>query len=71
MGQHGWAGHRRGSGSSTTSSGIQWMDGASAGAESLWPSVIRWKSVFSSNWKNIKNRRGEGGVCQWGASVNE
>jgi len=32
--------HGRGSGSG---SGIQWMDGASAGAESLWPSVIRWK----------------------------
>ncbi len=32
-----------------------------AGAESLWPSVIRWKPVFSSNWKNIKNRRGGGG----------
>jgi hypothetical protein len=29
--------------------------------ESLWTSVIRWKPVFSSNWKNIKNRRGEGG----------
>jgi len=29
--------------------------------ESLWPSVIRWKLVFSSNWKNIKNRRGGGG----------
>jgi hypothetical protein len=38
-------------------SGIQWMDGAPVRAESLWPSVIRWKSVFSSNWKNIKNRR--------------
>jgi hypothetical protein len=23
--------------------GIQWMDGALAGVESLWPSVIRWK----------------------------
>jgi hypothetical protein len=34
------------------------MDGAPASAESLWPSVIRWKPVFSSNWKNIKNRRG-------------
>jgi len=33
------------------------MDDASMGAESLWPSVIRWKPVFSSNWKNIKNRR--------------
>jgi len=40
MGQHGQAGHERGSGSSTTSSGIQWMDGASVGAKSLWPSVI-------------------------------
>jgi hypothetical protein len=39
------------------------MDGAPVGAESLWPSVIQWKPVFSSNWKNIKNRRG-GGVCQ-------
>jgi hypothetical protein len=37
------------------------MDGASVGAESLWPNVIRWKPVFSSNWKNIKNRQGEGG----------
>jgi hypothetical protein len=37
------------------------MDGAPAGAESLWPSVIRWKPVFSSNWKNIKNHRGGGG----------
>ncbi len=48
-------------------SGIQWMDGALAGAESLWPSVIRWKLVFSSNWKNIKNRRGWGGmsVISW------
>jgi hypothetical protein len=42
-------------------SGIQWMDGAPPNAESLWPSVIRWKMVFSSNWKNIKNRRGGGG----------
>jgi len=40
MGQHGQAGHKRGSGSSTTSSGIQWMDGVSVGAKSLWPSVI-------------------------------
>jgi hypothetical protein len=32
------------------------------GAESLWPSVIRWKPVFSSNWKNIKNHRGRGGT---------
>jgi len=47
MGQHGRAGHGRGSGSSTTNSSIQWMDGALVGAESLWPSVIRWKSVFS------------------------
>jgi len=31
-------------------SGIQWMDGAPAGAESLWPSVIRWKPVFSSRF---------------------
>jgi hypothetical protein len=38
------------------------MDGAPVGAESLWLSVIRWKPVFSSNWKNIKNRRGEGGT---------
>jgi len=38
-------------------SGIQWMDGAPVGAESLWPNVIRWKPVFSNNWKNIKNRR--------------
>jgi len=30
-----------GSGSSTISSGIQWMDGALVGAESLWPSVIQ------------------------------
>jgi hypothetical protein len=37
------------------------MDGAPVGAESLWPSVIQWKPVFSSNWKNIKNRRGRGG----------
>jgi len=29
-----------GSGSSTTSLGIQWMDGAPMGAESFWPSVI-------------------------------
>jgi hypothetical protein len=35
VGQHGGAGHKRGSGSSTTSSGIQWMDGALVGAESL------------------------------------
>jgi hypothetical protein len=41
VGQHGQAGHGKGSGSSTTSSGIQWMDGAPVGAESLWPSVIR------------------------------
>jgi hypothetical protein len=33
------------------------MDGALVGAESLWPSVIQWKPVFSSNWKNIKNLR--------------
>jgi hypothetical protein len=46
-------------------SGIQWMDGASAGAKSLWPSVIRWKLVFNSNWKNIKNRRGEGGYVSY------
>jgi len=59
VGQHGRAGHERGSCSSTTSSGIQWMDGAPMGAESLWPSVIRWKLVFSSNWKNIKNHWGE------------
>jgi len=58
VGQHRRVGHRRGSGSSTTSLGIQWMDGAPVGAESLWPSVIRWKPVFSSNWKHIKNRRG-------------
>jgi hypothetical protein len=37
------------------------MDGAPVGAESLWPSVIRWKPVFSNNWKNIKNRRGGAG----------
>jgi hypothetical protein len=37
------------------------MDGALASAESLWPSVIRWKPVFNNNWKNIKNRRGGGG----------
>jgi hypothetical protein len=37
------------------------MDGARAGAESFWPSVIRWKPVFSNNWKNIKNLRGGGG----------
>jgi hypothetical protein len=37
------------------------MDGAPVGAESLWPNVIRWKLVFSNNWKNIKNRRGRGG----------
>jgi hypothetical protein len=36
------------------------MDGVPVGAESLWPSVIGWKPVFSSNWKNIKNRRGGG-----------
>ncbi len=24
----------------------QWIDGAPVGAESVWPSVIRWKSVF-------------------------
>jgi len=42
-------------------SSIQWMDGALVGAKSFWPSVIRWKSMFNSNWKNIKNRRGEGG----------
>ncbi len=59
--QHRRAGHGRGSGSSTTSSGIQWKDGALVGAESLWPSVIRWKPMFSSNWKNIKNHRGRGG----------
>jgi len=40
MGQHGRAGHGRGSGSSITSSGIHWMDGAPVGAESFWPSVI-------------------------------
>jgi hypothetical protein len=40
------------------------MDGAPAGVESFWLSVIRWKPVFSSNWKNIKNRRGKGAVCQ-------
>jgi len=57
VGQHGQARHERGSSSSTTSSGIQWMDGASMGAESLWPSVIRWKPLFSSNWENIKNRQ--------------
>jgi len=28
------------------------MDGAPVGAESLWPSVIRWKPVLSSNPKN-------------------
>jgi len=44
--QHGRTEHGRGSGSSTTSSSIQWMDGAPVGAESLWPSVIRWKSMF-------------------------
>jgi len=38
------------------------MDGAPAGAESLWPSVIRWKPVFNGNWKNIKNHRGKGGM---------
>jgi hypothetical protein len=42
-------------------SGIQWMDGALAGAKSLWPSVIRWKPLFNSNWKNIKNCAGGGG----------
>jgi hypothetical protein len=31
------------------------MDGVPMGAESLWPRVIQWKSVISSNWKNIKN----------------
>jgi hypothetical protein len=46
VGQHGRAGHGRGSGSSTTSLGIQWMDGAPVGAESFWPNVIRWKLVF-------------------------
>jgi len=25
------------------------------GAESLWPNVIQWKPMFSSNWKNIKS----------------
>jgi len=44
--QHGRVRHERGSSSSTTSLGIQWMDGASVGAESLWPSVIRWKPMF-------------------------
>jgi len=39
------------------------MDGASVGAESLWPSAIRWKSMFSSNWKNIKNRWGGTNSC--------
>jgi len=38
------------------------MDGAPVDAESLWPSVIRWKPMFSSNWKNIKNRREGGGT---------
>jgi hypothetical protein len=37
------------------------MDGVPVDVESLWPSVIRWKPVFSSNWKNIKNRRKGGG----------
>jgi len=46
VGQHGRAGHGGSSGSSTTSLGIQWMDGVSMSAESLWPSVIRWKPVF-------------------------
>jgi hypothetical protein len=40
------------------------MDGASVGAESLWPNVIWWKAVFGNNWKNIKNRRGGGGGDQ-------
>jgi len=52
VGQHGRAGHGRGSSSSRTSSSIQWMDGAPVSAKSLWPSVIRWKPVFSSNWNN-------------------
>jgi len=46
VGQHGWAGHERGLDSSTTSLGIQWMDGVPMGAESLWPRVIPWKSMF-------------------------
>jgi len=41
------------------------MDGAPVGAESLWPSVIRWKPVFSNNWKNIKKRRGRGGYVNY------
>jgi hypothetical protein len=44
------------------------MDGAPVGAESLWPSVIRWKPVFSSNWKNITNHRG--GVGRGGGGTN-
>jgi hypothetical protein len=42
------------------------MDGAPASAESLWPSVIQWKPVFSNNWKNIKNRWVGGGGGGWG-----
>jgi hypothetical protein len=38
------------------------MDGAPVGAESLWPSVIQWKLMFSNNWKNIKNHPGGGGT---------
>jgi hypothetical protein len=45
------------------------MDGAPPNAESLWPSVIRWKMVFSSNWKNIKNRRGGGGGGGWAVFI--
>jgi len=40
------------------------MDGAPVGAESLWPSVIRWKPVFRHPWMDgapVGARAGHGG----------